>query len=93
MQIEQIYSDVLRDLVPFVQFKKREKHPWMSVILPELTLSSGYFPHFLNCTNDTKSGKPSLYVFSVRRGEKSIPPTLVFEPRELEVYFLARKVR
>ena len=23
--------DVLRDLVPFVQFKKREKHPWRSV--------------------------------------------------------------
>ena len=23
--------DVLRDLVPFVQFKKREKHPWGSV--------------------------------------------------------------
>ena len=21
----------LRDLVPFVQFKKREKHPWRSV--------------------------------------------------------------
>ena len=25
------YCDVLRDLVPFVQFKKREKHPWRSV--------------------------------------------------------------
>ena len=24
-------SDALRDLVPFVQFKKREKHPWKSV--------------------------------------------------------------
>ena len=23
--------DALRDLVLFVQFKKREKHPWMSV--------------------------------------------------------------
>ena len=23
--------DALRNLVPFVQFKKREKHPWMSV--------------------------------------------------------------
>ena len=23
--------DVLRDLVPFVQFKKREKHPWRSL--------------------------------------------------------------
>ena len=25
------YSDALRDLVPFVQFKKREKYPWRSV--------------------------------------------------------------
>ena len=24
-------SDVSPDLVPFVQFKKREKHPWRSV--------------------------------------------------------------
>ena len=23
--------DILSDLVPFVQFKKREKHPWRSV--------------------------------------------------------------
>ena len=23
--------DALRDLVPFAKFKKREKHPWMSV--------------------------------------------------------------
>ena len=26
-----ICDDALRDLVPFVQFKKREKHPWRSV--------------------------------------------------------------
>ena len=25
--------DALRDLVPFVQFKKREKHPWRNVNL------------------------------------------------------------
>ena len=24
-------SNALRDLVPFVQFKQREKHPWRSV--------------------------------------------------------------
>ena len=35
--------DVLRELVPFVQFKKREK------------LLHGYFPRFLNYTNGTKS--------------------------------------
>ena len=28
--------DALRDLVLFVQFKKREKHPWRSVILVKL---------------------------------------------------------
>ena len=27
----EIICDALRDLVPFVQFKKREKHPWRSV--------------------------------------------------------------
>ena len=26
-----LICDVLRGLVPFVQFKKREKHPWRSV--------------------------------------------------------------
>ena len=25
------YCDALRDLIPFVQFEKREKHPWKSV--------------------------------------------------------------
>ena len=29
--------DVLRDLVSFVQFKKREKHPWWSVIFSKVT--------------------------------------------------------
>ena len=28
--------DVLRDLVPFVQLKKREKHPWRSVNAPQI---------------------------------------------------------
>ena len=27
----QLKCNVLRDLVPFAQFKKREKHPWRSV--------------------------------------------------------------
>ena len=27
----QSICDALRDLVPFVQFKKREKYPWRSV--------------------------------------------------------------
>ena len=29
-------SDVLRDLVPFKQFKKRKKHPWRSVTFSKI---------------------------------------------------------
>ena len=31
INICELHSDALRDLVPFVQFKKREKHLWRSV--------------------------------------------------------------
>ena len=30
-------SDAVRDLVLFVQFKKREKHPWRSVTFSKVT--------------------------------------------------------
>ena len=51
---------------PFVQFKKREKHPWRNVnyskvaglkpaTLLKLTLLHGCFLRFLYCTNGTKS--------------------------------------
>ena len=49
-----IYSficDVLRNLVPLAQFKKREKHPWRSatfISLLKVTLLRGCFPRFLN---------------------------------------------
>ena len=47
----------LRYLVSFVQFKKREKHPWRSVTFNKLKVS---FLHrccsrFLNCINGSKS--------------------------------------
>ena len=42
-------SDALHNLVPFVQFKKREKHQLKVILL------HGCFPCFLNCTNGTKS--------------------------------------
>ena len=50
----------LRDLVPFVQFKKREKNPWRSVTFSKVaglkvTLLHGCFSCFLNCTHGTKS--------------------------------------
>ena len=58
--------DVLHDLVPFAQLKKREKHPWRSITfskvagferatLLKVTLLHGCFSRFLICTNGTKS--------------------------------------
>ena len=54
-------GDALRDLVTFVQFKKREKHPWRSVTFSKVavTLLHGCFLHILNCTNGTKSRNAS----------------------------------
>ena len=46
-------NDVLRNLVLFAQFKKREKHPWKNVTLLKVTLLREYFLRFLNCTNGT----------------------------------------
>ena len=60
-QKRRFICDALRDLVPFLQFKKHEKHPWRSVNfskvagLLKLTLPLGYLLRFLSCTNDTKS--------------------------------------
>ena len=40
----------LRNLVPFVQIKKREKRPWRSVNFSlKLTIFNGCFSRFLNC--------------------------------------------
>ena len=60
--------NALGDLVPSVQFKKREKHPsssvtfskvarWKPATLRKATLLHGCHSRFLNCTNGTKSGK------------------------------------
>ena len=50
------WCDVLRDLVPFLQFKKREKHLWRSVTfgLLKVTLLYGCFSRFLDCIDGTK---------------------------------------
>ena len=37
---------LLRDLLPFAHFKKREKHPWRSVTLLKVTLLCGCFSRF-----------------------------------------------
>ena len=62
--------DALRDLVPFLRFKKRENHPWRSVTfsnvagvlllvkaatLLKVTLLHGCFSGFLNRKNGIKS--------------------------------------
>ena len=49
--------DALHDLLTFVQFKKREKHPWKSVTF--IYSSMGVFHVFLTCANGTKSSKAS----------------------------------
>ena len=55
----------LRDLVPFVPFKKRENQPWRSVTL--VTLLHGCFPRFLNSANGTNSRKASHIVYIMPR--------------------------
>ena len=58
----------MRDLVPFVQFKKRKKHPWKSVTFSKVTLLKiallhGCFLRFLNCEHGTKSrNAPQLFL-------------------------------
>ena len=56
-----IIYGALRDLVPFVQFKKREKYLWRSVTfsLLKITLLHECFLCFVNCTNGIKSRKAS----------------------------------
>ena len=68
--------DVLSDLVPLVQFKKREKHPWRSV---DFSNVAGFYPAtflkvilvrgkvtLLHGTNGTKSRNVSQIIFLTR---------------------------
>ena len=41
--VQRSICDALRDLVPFVQFKKREKHPWRGVTFRKVNSSMGAF--------------------------------------------------
>ena len=55
IQYANIICHVLRDLVPFMQFKKRENHPWKKDCkFTKKTLLHGCFSRFLNCTSGTK---------------------------------------
>ena len=52
--------EALRDLVPFVQFKKLKKHPWRSVTFgTRNNTPPGCFLRFLNCSDCTKSHNTS----------------------------------
>ena len=44
IRISLVQIDILRDLVPFVQFKKREKHPWRSVTFSKVAVKSNTPP-------------------------------------------------
>ena len=73
--------DALRNLLPFVRFKKREKQPWKSVIfkpvtLLKITLLHGYFSRFLNFTNSTKSRNASHICFRNFCVAKGLSPNL-----------------
>ena len=62
---KKLMKDYLRDLVPFVKFKKTWKHPWRSANFSKpaglkVTLLHGCFSHFLNYTNGTKSRNKSI---------------------------------
>ena len=50
--------DALRNCLPFLQVKKRERHLWSSVTFTttvlKVALLHGCFLRFLNCTNGTK---------------------------------------
>ena len=66
-KLQSFICDVLRGLVPFVQFKKGEKHPWRSVTfkpttLLKVTLLHGCLSRFLKCTNGTKPHNASRIV-------------------------------
>ena len=67
--------DALQDLVPFVQFEKREKHPWRSVTFSKVPgfnmqlywkqcSSVSFFSRFLNCRNGTKCIKRLISTWS-----------------------------
>ena len=68
MNIFVVISDALLALVPFIQFKKRERHPWESVTLRKVAgfrLLHGCLSRFLNFTNGIKPRKAShIKIFS-----------------------------
>ena len=83
----------MRNLVPFVQFKKREKHPWMSFIFSrteaynfiESKTPPWVFFKFLNCTNDIKLRNLSHIVMKhfLACGKKIYVDVLIYTDEQL----------
>ena len=83
--------DNLRDLVPFVQKKKREKNPWGSVTFSKacnFTKSNNppwVFFRFLNCKNGTKLCK-TLHIYPANHKiDKDMSPAYFQERIILEI--------
>ena len=67
--------DASRDLVPYVQFKKREKHPRRSVNFSKV---AGW--NVLNCVNGTKSRKAShVCRLQINFPQKSTAPSQYYK--------------
>ena len=56
-----IICDVLRDLIHYVQFKKREKHPWKSATFLKVTLPHGVFFTFFKFYKWNQVAQPITY--------------------------------
>ena len=67
---KRMICDVLHNLVPFVQLKKRQKHPSRSVTFSNCSLTKTYTPPWvfltsLNCTNSAKLRKAFHTIFHI----------------------------
>ena len=54
-----IICDALRDLVPFAQFKKREKHPWRSATFSKVAGFCGISKGFMKAKPFKEPQKPA----------------------------------
>ena len=81
IQEGQIYCDVLRDLVPFVQFKERKKHTWRSVTTKSNTPPCVFFT-FLKLYKWNQIAQ--------RRTCREIIGNMSFKSEEVQLFLSAR---
>ena len=84
----QTHCDVLRDLVPFVQFQKLEGGGVTKSNTP-----NGCFSPFWNCTNGTKSRKASHIIFTVRNVAPNFLQLLSNDSRKCDQWLFFVKLR